>query len=76
LGGDGVDVDAKDWGAVMHDLLAAMCLVLVIEGLFLFAAPGTWQRMVEQMRQLEPRHLRMIGGVMVGVGVLALKLVN
>jgi len=60
----------------MHDLLAAMCLVLVIEGLFLFAAPSTWQRMVEQMRQLEPRHLRMIGGVMVGVGVLALKLVN
>ena len=60
----------------MHELLAALCLVLVIEGLFLFAAPSAWQRMVEQVRQLEPRHLRIIGGVMVGVGVLALKLVN
>ncbi len=60
----------------MHDLLAAMCLVLVIEGLFLFAAPRAWQRIVEQMRELEPRQLRIIGGVMVGVGVLALKLVT
>ena len=60
----------------MHELLAAMCLVLVIEGLFLFAAPSAWQRIVEQMRELEPRQLRIIGGVMVGVGVLALKLVT
>ena len=59
-----------------HELLAALCLVLVIEGLFLFAAPHAWQRIVEQMRQLEPRQLRIIGGVMVGVGVLALKLVT
>jgi uncharacterized protein YjeT (DUF2065 family) len=58
-----------------HEFAAALCLVLVFEGLFLFAAPHAWQRMAEQMRQLEPRHLRMIGGVMVGVGVLALKLV-
>lgn len=60
----------------MHELLASLCLVLVIEGLLLFAAPQTWQRMVEQMRQLEPRQLRIIGGVMVGIGVLALQLVN
>ncbi len=61
----------------MHrDFAAALCLVLVLEGLFLFAAPHAWQRMAEQMRQLEPRHLRVIGGVMIGIGVLALKLVN
>jgi len=60
----------------MQELMAALCLVLVIEGLFLFAAPRAWQRIVEQMRELEPRQLRIIGGVMVGVGVLALKLVT
>jgi len=60
----------------MHELLAALCLVMVIEGLFLFVAPRAWQRIVEQMRELEPRQLRIIGGVMVGVGVLALKLVT
>lgn len=61
---------------MQHDLAAALCLVLVLEGLFLFAAPHVWQRMVEQMRQIEPRHLRVIGGVMIGIGVLALNLVN
>ena len=60
----------------MHELLAALCLVVVIEGLFLFAAPQAWQQMAERMRQLDPRQLRIIGGVMVGIGVLALKLVN
>jgi uncharacterized protein YjeT (DUF2065 family) len=59
-----------------HHLAAALCLVLVLEGLFLFAAPRAWQRMAEQMRQLEPRQLRVIGGVMIGIGVLVLKLVN
>ena len=59
-----------------HEFAAALCLVLVFEGLFLFAAPQAWQRMAERMRQLEPRRLRVIGGVMVGIGVLALKLVS
>jgi hypothetical protein len=60
----------------VHELLAALCLLLVIEGLFLFAAPQAWQRVVEQMRQLEPRQLRIIGGVMVGLDIVALQLVN
>jgi uncharacterized protein YjeT (DUF2065 family) len=60
----------------MHELLAALCLVFVFEGLFLFAAPRMWQRMAEQMHALEPRHLRLIGGVLMGIGVLALQFVN
>jgi uncharacterized protein YjeT (DUF2065 family) len=59
-----------------HLLADALCLVLVIEGLFLFAAPRTWQRVVEQMRQLDPRQLRIIGAVMVGIGVLVLQLIR
>jgi hypothetical protein len=59
-----------------HDLAAALCLVLVLEGLFLFAAPKAWQRMAERMREFDPRHLRVIGGVMIGIGLLALKIVN
>ncbi|MDR3388112.1 MAG: DUF2065 domain-containing protein [Rudaea sp.] len=59
-----------------HEFTAALCLVLVLEGLFLFAAPQVWQRMAEQMRQLEPRQLRVVGGVMMAAGLLALKLVN
>jgi uncharacterized protein YjeT (DUF2065 family) len=56
-------------------LNAALCLVLVIEGLFLFVAPGLWKRVAEHLRQLDERSLRIGGAVMIGVGLLALKLV-
>jgi uncharacterized protein YjeT (DUF2065 family) len=59
-----------------HVFTSAICLVLVLEGLFLFAAPGVWKRMAEQMRQLDAKQLRTMGGVMMLVGVIALKLVN
>lgn len=58
-----------------HTFAAALCLVLVLEGLFLFAAPQAWQRMAEQMRQLDPRQLRLIGCILVAAGLLLLKLV-
>ena len=59
-----------------HELLAALCLVLVCEGVFLFAAPRFWQRMAEQARELAPRQLRTIGAVLMLLGVLLLKLVS
>ncbi len=58
------------------DLLAALCLVAVIEGLFLFAAPSVWRRMAEQVRQLDDRRLRVIGAVLVACGLAALALVR
>lgn len=60
----------------MSELAAALCLVLVIEGLFLFAAPHAWKRMAEQMQQIDPRSMRMIGGAMMVVGLIALKIVH
>ena len=59
-----------------NELSAALCLVLVIEGLFLLVAPEGWKRMVEQVRALDGRTLRMIGGGMVGVGLIALQVVR
>jgi len=58
------------------NLAAALCLVLVIEGLFLFASPGLWKRMAEQLQQIDERTLRMIGGGMVAVGLVVLQLVH
>lgn len=57
---------------MISELAAALCLVLVLEGLFLFAAPGAWKRMAEQMQQIDHRTLRMIGGAMIVVGLIAL----
>ena len=62
--------------SMSHELNAALCLVLVIEGLFLFAAPQAWQRMAEQLRQLQPRQLRVIGAVMMATGILVLRVIG
>lgn len=59
-----------------RELAAAICLVLVLEGLFLFVAPGAWKRMAEQLQQVDARTLRMIGGGMIGVGLVLLHLVR
>jgi uncharacterized protein YjeT (DUF2065 family) len=60
----------------MRDLYAALCLVAVLEGIVLLAAPRGWQKMVEQAAQMDPRILRACGGVAVVAGLLVLRLVN
>ena len=58
------------------DLWAALCLVAVLEGLLLFAAPGAWKRMAERLQELPERNLRLYGGGMVLVGLIALQFVR
>ena len=58
------------------DLWAALCLVAVLEGLLLFAAPGAWKRMAERLQELPERNLRMYGGAMVLIGLIALQFVR
>ncbi len=59
-----------------QDLLAALCLVAVLEGLLLFAAPGLWKQAVAQMLDRPDRSLRLAGGVMIVAGLIALQLVR
>ena len=56
----------------MQDLWAALCLVAVLEGLFLFVSPGGWKRTVEQLWQLDDRQIRQLGGLMLVAGAAAL----
>lgn len=58
------------------ELAAALCLVLVLEGLFLFVAPAAWKRMAEQLQQVDARTLRFVGAGMIGVGLVLLHLVR
>ena len=58
------------------ELAAALCLVLVIEGLILFAVPGAWKRMAEKLQQIDERTLRGVGAAMVVIGLIALKMVH
>ena len=60
----------------MSDLWAALCLVAVIEGLFLVAAPGGWKRAAEQLQNLPDEHVRRVGGIVLILGILSLYLVR
>lgn len=58
------------------ELISALCLVAVLEGLFLFVAPRGWKRAAEQLHALPDRHLRVVGAIVVGLGLLSLWLVR
>ena len=53
----------------MHDLLVALGLVLVIEGLVWAVAPDTAQRLLEVASQTPKSSLQMAGWTAVAVGV-------
>lgn len=61
-----------EWG----DLLAAIALYLVIEGIVPFLTPGGWRRGVEQVRNLGDRQLRAFGLTMMIIGVALLVMVR
>jgi uncharacterized protein YjeT (DUF2065 family) len=56
----------------MKDLFSALCLVAVLEGLFLFAAPLAWKRMAEQLLMLRSATLRTWGGAILLSGLTTL----
>ena len=59
-----------------RELLSALCLVAVIEGMFLFAAPNVWRRAAEQLHAMPNRQLRTFGAIVVAAGLGALWLVR
>jgi hypothetical protein len=55
------------------ELAIALCLVLIFEGLVLFAVPQAWQRFMAQAAQMDPNKLRASGGIAVIIGLLLLQ---
>lgn len=53
----------------MKDLFAALCLVAVLEGLLLFAAPLAWKRMAERLLEMPGTTLRSFGGLVLLAGL-------
>ena len=60
----------------MPDLWAALCLVAVLEGLVLFAAPGAWKRAAEQLQAMPDEHVRRVGAVVLILGLVSLYFVR
>ena len=59
-----------------NDLLRALCLVVVIEGLWPLLAPDRWKSVLAQVVQLDSRNLRIAGAVAVGSGLILLHLLR
>ena len=60
----------------MTDLWAALALVAVLEGMLLFAFPAVWKRTAEQLLAISSRQLRVLGGVILTFGLIALYMVR
>ncbi|MBS0194295.1 MAG: DUF2065 domain-containing protein [Proteobacteria bacterium] len=58
------------------DLLAAVCLLCVFEGLLPLLAPRAWKQALAQLLGAPDHRLRIGGGVMVVIGLLALQWVR
>ena len=61
---------------VWTDLLAALALVLVIEGMVPFINPQSLRRMLETVSQLDDRTLRITGLISMLIGVVMLYVVR
>ncbi|MFN3579631.1 MAG: DUF2065 domain-containing protein [Pseudomonas sp.] len=59
-----------------QSLATALCLVLVLEGLMPFLAPGRWKRMLASVAQISDRHLRLAGLASMLAGTLFLYLIR
>lgn len=60
----------------MDDLLAALALVFVIEGVLPFVSPRSWRRAMSQAVSMDDRGLRLMGLLSMLVGCLVLYLVR
>ena len=58
------------------EILTAVALVLIIEGMVPFIGPRTYRQIVAQMAQLSDNHLRTVGLVIMVTGVALLFMVR
>ncbi|MCK5325422.1 MAG: DUF2065 domain-containing protein [Woeseiaceae bacterium] len=58
------------------EILTALALVLIIEGMVPFVGPAKYRQIVAQMAQLSDNHLRTVGLVIMIAGLLLLFIVR
>lgn len=58
------------------EILTALALVFIIEGLLPFASPGRYRQMVAQIVTLSDNNIRMVGLVVIVIGLVLLYLVR
>jgi uncharacterized protein YjeT (DUF2065 family) len=61
---------------VAQDLLTALALVLIIEGLLPLLAPAAWQRALQELSKYNPRVIRIGGIISMLSGAVLLQLIH
>ncbi|WP_455365956.1 DUF2065 domain-containing protein [Kaarinaea lacus] len=59
-----------------HDLLLALALLLVLEGLLPFLSPAGFKQAMQMIAQMNEKQLRISGFVSMMAGVLLMYLIN
>lgn len=59
-----------------QDLLAAVALVLILEGVLPFASPGRMRQVLEQIQQISDQQLRRMGAISMVAGLVLLYFVK
>ncbi len=60
----------------MDTLWTALAVVLIIEGLLPFAAPGLWRETFRRLTEFSDGQLRFVGLISIALGALALVLLR
>ena len=61
---------------MLQDLLTALALVLIIEGLFPGIAPTAWQKYLRDVSSMNPRTIRTVGVVSMVAGAILLQFMH
>jgi uncharacterized protein YjeT (DUF2065 family) len=61
---------------MFEDLLTAVALVLVLEGLLPCIAPGFWQKTMLEVSKMNPKSIRTFGIVSILAGAIVFQLVH
>ena len=59
-----------------HDVLTAIALVLILEGLLPVIAPGTWLKVMRDAARLGPRGIRLVGLICLVAGAAMLQFIH
>lgn len=61
---------------MLRDVLTAIALLLIIEGLMPVIAPSAWQKYLREIARLDPRTIRVVGVVSMLVGAVLLQFLH
>lgn len=59
-----------------QELLTALCLMLVLEGMIPFLYPNRWKDVVQKLAQIDSQTMRMMGLLSMLLGIIGLYIVR